>query len=168
MKKAAAILLALMLAACTHTQGQNTYNYNEVGQSKIVEFATVIRVKPVNINGQNTGAGAVAGATAGGVTGYQFGGGNGQVATTVAGAFLGGVAGHLAEQEMANKKGFAYTVVTEEKKTKEITQYQNDEDVVFKPGDRVMIETSGTYQRVLPTDNLPDTVKKPKGIKVVD
>jgi len=31
-----------------------------------------------------------------------------------------------------------------------------------------MIQTKGTYQRVLPTDNLPDTVQRPKGIKIVD
>ena len=158
----------LLLGACAKNPGQNQYNYNEVGQSTIVEFAQVVAVKPVDITGRNTGAGARAGALVGGVGGYQAGNGNGQLAATIGGAVAGAIAGHMIEQAAADQKGYEYVVVTEHKETKTIVQYQNEKDVVFKQGDRVMVQTKGTYQRVLSTDNLPAEIKRPKGIKIVD
>lgn len=167
-KLIASLFIATSLTACAKNPSQNTYNYNEVGQSVIVEFARVVAVKEVDIQGRNTGTGARAGALAGGTGGYQMGNGNGQVGGLIAGVIVGAVAGHIAEQELANKKGYEYVVVTEHKETKTIVQYQDEKDVVFKNGDRVMVQTKGTYQRVLPTDNLPDQIKPPKGIKIVD
>lgn len=168
MKKIATILLCLALSACAKNQGQNRYNYNEVGQSTIVEYAVIVKTKEVDITGRNTGTGAAAGALAGGVGGYQVGNGNGQLAATIGGAVIGAIAGGVAEQALADQKGYEYTIVTEDKKTKTVVQNQNKEDQVFKKGDRVMVQTTGTYQRVLPTDDLPDQVKRPKGIKIVD
>lgn len=168
MKIRNALLITFALAGCVKNPGQNQYNYNEVGQSTVVEFATVVSVKPVDITGRNTGAGAQAGAIAGGVGGYQVGNGNGQLAGAVAGAVVGAVAGHALEQAAANQKGYQYVVVTEHKETKTIVQYQDERDVVFKKGSRVMVQTSGSYQRVIPTDDLPDQIHRPKGIKIVD
>lgn len=162
------LLIPLLLTGCVRNVGQNNYNYKEVGQSVIVEFASVVKAKEVDITGRNTGAGAVAGGLAGGVAGYQVGNGNGQTAATIGGAVIGAVAGGIVEQQLANQKGYEYTVVTEHKKTKTIVQYQNPEDRVFKKGDRVMVQTTGTYQRVLETDDLPDQINRPKGIKIVD
>ncbi len=162
------LLIILLVSGCAKNQGQNQYNYNEVGQSTEVEFAQVVQVKQVDIQGRNTGTGAAAGMAAGSAAGYQVGNGNGQVGGLIAGMVIGGIAGHIAEQELANQKGYEYVVVTEHKKTKSIVQNQNPEDVVFKKGDRVMVQTTGAYQRVMPTDDLPDTVKKPKGINIVD
>ena len=164
----ASLLIATSLTACAKNPGQNQYNYNEVGQSTIVEFARVVAVKPVDITGRNTGAGAEAGAIAGGVGGYQVGNGGGQVAGALAGVLIGAVAGAVIEQEAANTKGYEYTVVTEHKETKTVVQYQSEKDVIFKTGERVMIQTKGTYQRVLPTDTLPEKIKRPKGIKIED
>jgi len=162
------IVLLVSLSSCQRNVGQNRYNYNEVGQSTIVEYAVVVKTKEIDITGRNTGTGATAGALAGGVGGYQLGNGNGQLATTIGGALIGAVAGSVAEQAIADRKGYEYTVVTEDKKTKTIVQNQNKEDAVFRKGDRVMIQTAGTYQRVLSTDDLPDQIKRPKGIKIVD
>jgi outer membrane lipoprotein SlyB len=161
-------LLLLALLGCAKNVSQNNYNYNEVGQSIIVEFAQIVHVKEVDITGRNTGTGAMIGASAGGATGYQFGNGSGQAATAIAGVVIGAIAGSAIEQAAANQKGYEYVVVTEHKKTKTIVQYQNPEDVVFRVGDRVMIQTKGTYQRVLPTDNLPTEIKRPKGISIID
>lgn len=169
MKKVLIIGLALLpLAACAPKPGQHQYNASDAGQSTEIEFAKVVKVKEVAIQDRDTGTGAAAGMAAGGVAGYQVGNGNGQLAGLIGGMIIGGIAGHLAEQELGNQKGYEYVVVTEHKKTKSIVQYQKPEDVVFKKGDRVMIQTSGTFQRVMPTDDLPDEVKKPKGIKIVD
>lgn len=162
------IPLSVLLFACNADPSQNRYNYNEVGQSVIVEFATVVAVKPVDITGRNTGAGALAGAAVGAGAGSYAGNGSGQGWAVAGGAVAGAIAGAVVEQQAANRKGYEYVVVTEHKQTKTIVQYQNEGDVVFKQGDRVMVQTKGTYQRVLPTDNLPDTIKRPKGINIVD
>lgn len=157
-----------LLTACAADPSQNRYNYNEVGQSTVVDFATVVAVKPVEITGRNTGTGMLVGATAGGLAANQVGGGSGKTAATVGGVVAGAAVGAIAEQMIADKKGYEYLVVTERKETRTIVQHQAPEDIVFNVGDRVMVQTSGTYQRVLPTTGLPDSVKKPQGIKIVD
>lgn len=167
MKKILSILLIIpILAACQPAYTQNRYSYGEVGQNVEIEFARVVRVKPIDIQGKNTGLGMNAGMLAGSAAGYQFGNGNGQLAGMIAGLVIGGIAGHIAEQEAQNQRGFEYIVVTEHKKTKSIVQYQAEGDIVFKKGDRVMVQTSGTYQRVMPTDDLPASITKAKGIEV--
>lgn len=158
----------LMLVACAKSPDQNRYNYNEVGQSVIAEFATIVSVKEVDITGRNTGAGALAGAAAGAGGASYMGNGSGSAWAAAGGAIAGAAIGAAVEQAAADRKGYEYIVVTEEKKTKTIVQNQSPTDVVFKPGDRVLVQTKGSYQRVMPTENLPDTVKKPKGFNIVD
>ncbi len=170
MKKLIVIALCapFALAACAKDPSQNRYNYNEVGQSVIAEFATVASVREVDITGRNTGAGALAGAAAGAGGGSYVGNGSGSAWGAAGGALAGAAIGYAVEQSVADHKGYEYIVVTEEKKTKTIVQNQAPQDRVFKAGDRVLVQTKGTYQRVLPTDSLPDTVKKPKGFNIVD
>jgi hypothetical protein len=40
--------------------------------------------------------------------------------------------------------------------------------VTSAPGDRVMVQVSGTYQRVLAAGSLPEEIKRPMDLKVVD
>ena len=162
------LLPCVLLIACARQPGQNQYNYNEVGQSVVVEFAVIAAAKQIDITGRNTGTGALAGAAIGAGAGSYAGNGSGSIWTTAGGALAGAAAGAIAEQAAADRKGYEYVVVTEDKKTKTIVQNQNANDVVFKPGDRVMIQTRGTYQRVLPTDNLPDQIKRPHGITITE
>lgn len=161
-------VVLIFLAGCVHNQGQNTYNYNEVGQSSIVEYATVVKVKSVEINGRNTGGGGLVGGLAGAGAGSYVGNGSGSVWAAGAGALLGIAVGSAAEQAAANQKGYEYTIVTEHKSTKTVVQYQNEKDIVFKPGDHVMLQTTGEFQRLLTADDLPEEIKRPKGIKIVD
>lgn len=158
----------LFLSACEVNPSQNRYKYNEVGQSVIIEFATIVRTREVDITGFNSGGGALAGAAVGAGAGAYGGSGSGQAWSTLAGALVGGVAGVAVEQAARDAKGIEYVLVTEKGKTKTIVQYLEDEEEVFAKGDRVMVQTKGTYQRVLSTKGLPDTVKRPKGIEVID
>jgi outer membrane lipoprotein SlyB len=41
-------------------------------------------------------------------------------------------------------------------------------DPSIRPHQRVMIQTSGQYQRVLPADDMPESIKRPKKIRVTD
>jgi outer membrane lipoprotein SlyB len=164
----ATVLVAAVLVSGCVDSGQNRYSYNDVGKTSVVQFGTVLAVRPIDITGQNTGAGAIAGGAAGGLAGNQFGHGGGKAGATLAGALVGLAAGAIAEQALSDRKGLEYTIVLENGKTVTIAQEHSEKDRVFAAGERVMVQASGTYQRVLPADNLPTEIARPKGIKVTD
>lgn len=158
----------LMLAGCAVQDGQSQYSYKDVGQSTLTDFATVIAVREVGITGENTGAGALVGAGVGAGAGSYAGSGSGDAWAIAGGALAGAVIGSMAEQAAANRKGYEYVLTKENGQTITIVQNQNPEDRILQPGERVMVQTSGSYQRVLPASHLPEQIKRPKGIKVVD
>ncbi len=169
MKKIIALLLiTAQLTACVPNSSQNQYNAHEVGRNVDMEFGKIIRVREVKIQQENTGIGATGGMLAGAAAGSTIGGGDGQAAAIIGGLIIGAIAGGIAEQHLQNQVGYEYLVATKSKKVKKILQNQHKDDVVFQKGDQVMIETSGGFQRVLPMDDLPEKVKKPKGITVTD
>lgn len=168
MKKLGLAVLLLALAGCATNPGQSQYKWNEVGQSTLVEFGTVIQVREVGITGPNSGVGALAGTAAGAAVGSQIGQGSGNTAAIIGVAIAGAIAGSALEQAAANTTGMEYVITTEKGRTMTVVQNMNKGDVVLPPGSRVMVQTSGSYQRVLPADTLPTEIKRPKGIKVVD
>ena len=149
--------ILLLITACTPDLGQNLYTdkytgvEKEIGHATQLEFATVIRAKEITIyrkaawqsigNDGITGLGVGVGAVAGGLIGATIGNGIGEIASIVGGVVIGGTGGEIAEQEFDKHKGYEYIIITEHKKTKLIIQYANPDDVVFKKGDRVMLET---------------------------
>lgn len=183
----AALLLALTLGACANTS-QNTYNAAEVGKATTVTFGTILGARQVDIKGENTGLGAIGGAAVGAGVGTEFGQGTGNAWATGLGAVAGLAAGALAEQELADRKGIEYTLTLESGETLTIVQEQAPTDRVFSAGERVMVQSNcpamtekarndmettwlarcDGYQRILPASHLPDTIKRPKGVKVVD
>ena len=120
------------------------------------------------IRDRNSGAGALVGAAAGAGAGSYIGSGDGTVWAVAGGALLGAAAGAAAEQAAANSIGVEYVITTEKGRTMTLTQNMNKGDVMVQAGQRVMVQTSGSYQRVLPADALPTEIKRPQGIKVVD
>ena len=157
----------LVVAGCQRP-GQNVYSYSEVGKASLVNFGTIVAVREVDVQGQNTGAGALVGGAAGGIAGNQIGRGGGNAAATLAGVVIGGVAGALAEQAAANRKALEYTVTLQTGATITVVQDHNEGERVLQPGDRVMVQVAGGTQRVLPADNLPTEIKRPAGITVTD
>jgi outer membrane lipoprotein SlyB len=148
------IVITSMLVGCANNQGQNRYNASEAGKAVEVEYAKVLSVKKVAITGENTGIGGVAGGLAGGIAaGGNMGQGGGALIAAIAGAVIGGVVGSIAEQELQNTVGYEYRIkVDGEKKAKSIVQNQHKDDVVFKKGDRVIVQLQGDYQRIVEAD----------------
>lgn len=166
MKKTLAACLALtLLTGCQHP-GQNRYGYQDVGKATHVAFGTVVSFRPVAITGKNTGTGALAGAAGGALGGSYIGNGGGSIGGMIAGALVAGIAGHMAEQALQNYDGVEFVVTLENGETMTIVQTAEPESAAIKEGDRVMVQTSGEYQRVLPAKHLPERVKKAKRIKV--
>lgn len=65
---------------------------------------------------------------------------------------IGALIGSAIENEIANEQGYQYIIRTNKGKTKTITPNQASDDVVFKAGDRVLVQISGKYQRVIPVN----------------
>jgi outer membrane lipoprotein SlyB len=168
MKSITTACLALaLLTGCTQP-GQNRYGYQDVGHGAVVKFGTVITSREVDITGQNTGVGATAGALGGALGGSYIGNGGGSLAGMLAGALVAGVAGHMAEQAISDHKGIEYVVTEEDGQTVTVVQNKIDGESVLKKGQRVMVQTGLGYERVLPADDLPTKIKRPKKIAVED
>lgn len=148
----ASLILLCALAACAPEDSQNQYSYRDVGQSSVVHYGRVVNARPVNITGENTGTGGLVGAGVGGGLGAYTGGGSGQIWTTAAGALAGALAGSAAEQKMASRTGIEYIVTLDNGQTLTLVQNKASNEPVFPPGARVMVQTQGSYQRVLPAN----------------
>lgn len=157
----------VFLSGCAH-RSQNNYNYDEVGKSSAVSFGTVVAVREIDITGQNTGLGAVGGAAAGAGIGSQIGSGSGNAAAVVGIAVAGAIAGAVAEQAISDRKGIEYTITLQTGITLTIVQEAPADERIMAVGERVMVQNSGGYQRVLSAQALPTEIKRPQGIKVID
>lgn len=103
-----------------------------------MQLGTVVAVRNVDIAGQNMTAGSGVGAVAD------------------------------AAPVLAARGGIAYTVALENGKTVTILQEQRKNTKPFATGDRVMVQARGVQQRVLPIENPPAELARPKGGNVVD
>jgi outer membrane lipoprotein SlyB len=173
MKHPLAVTLAvtaslLASAGCAQKSSQNTYNYNEVGRAASVTFGSVVSARMVDINGKNTGVGALLGGAAGAGAGSYIGNGSGSIWGAAAGAVIGAVAGGAAEQATSNRRGIEYLVMLESGEAMTVVQDIANDEQPIAAGSRVMVQNSGGYQRVLPADNLPTQVARPQGMTVVD
>ncbi len=167
-------LCVVALAGCKERPGQNTYRAGEVGSSRAVEFGTVLNVRQVNVTGENSGTGTLLGGGLGAAGGSYVGKGDGNAWATAGAAIVGAVAGHYAEQEMNDRQGLEYVVNLQSGETKTIVQEIIAGDVVFKAGDKVMLQYCDAgedsrkcadgkqYQRLLPVQKLPPYAKKKK------
>ena len=87
--------------------------------------------------------GAVAGAVVGGAFGSTVGGGTPEnLAVGIAGAIAGGVLGHALERGLTDDQATEYVVRTDHGET--LTLIQGN-DVLFAPGQRVMMVYGGGY-----------------------
>ncbi|WP_207261738.1 hypothetical protein [Desulfovibrio sp. Huiquan2017] len=160
-----AALVLISLCACQYST-QTRYNYSEVGQVQVVQFGTVVAVRDIDIYGENSGATALAGAAGGAALGAGTGNGFSSVAGGVAGAAAGAALGSGLEQAIRRRGGVEYTVVLQNGKTITVAQNVSEKDTILEINDRVMVQINGQYQRVLPANNLPEEIEKPKGIKL--
>ena len=120
-------MVASTTAGC-YQNSQSRYSYQEVGQSTVVEFGTVVAMRQVDITGQNTGVGALGGAAAGGIGGSTIGRGAGNAGAILGGVLIGAAVGALAEQALADRTGLEYTITLSNGKTITIVQeHKKDE-----------------------------------------
>ncbi|MEM9783481.1 MAG: hypothetical protein AAF899_13525 [Pseudomonadota bacterium] len=162
-----ALAALLVLGACA-PQSQTRYDAVEVGRPLFVEFATVLAVREVRIQGKNSGIGGALGATAGGFALSPVGQGTGRAGAILGGALAGLALGVVAEQLVSNRTGVEYTLTLEDGRTVVIVQNLGSEDEILAPGDRAIIQQGRRFQRVLPANDLPEEIRRPRGVAVFE
>ncbi len=140
-KKSLIILLFLFAAAslltsCVSSRSAQVYSRDQAMQEMRVNYGTVQSVRPVQIEGTQSGVGAVGGGVTGGVLGSMVGGGRGQVLGAVVGALGGAAAGAMLEEGVTKKNALEITV---ELDSGEILSVVQEADLEFYAGERVRV-----------------------------
>jgi outer membrane lipoprotein SlyB len=141
------VAAAAALAGCMTHESANVYDKHEAGREQTVRSATVEQVRKVQIAGTQSGVGAAAGGAVGGIAGSGVGEGRASSAVAVLGAVAGGVAGNVLENKATTKDALEITVRLESGELRAIVQ---EADVMFTPGQRVRLLSSGGVTRVTP------------------
>ena len=123
------------LAACT-TSNPDVVRRYETQRLSQVNDATVLSVRPVTVEGSQSGLGAGAGAVAGGVAGSTIGGHRDSIVGGVVGAVVGGVLGNAVEIVVQMRNGERRAIV------------QGAGGEAFAPGDPVVLVTTGGRTRI--------------------
>lgn len=126
----------------------SSYSRAEARQVQQVQYATVVSVNPVVIEGRSDGiAGTGAGAIVGGLAGSRVGGGTGQKIAGVLGAVVGGIAGQAIEEKTTRRQGQEITLRLSNGETIAVVQ-EVDNQRFFRPGEQVRLLRRGGVVRV--------------------
>lgn len=145
MKKLLLIALTAALAACT-TTSPDVIQRGDAQRLSQVQDAVVLNVRPVVVDGSQSGIGGAAGAVAGGVAGSSVGGSREQIVVGVLGAVAGAVIGNAAERYGTREQAYEIMVQLRNGERRAIVQAQGNE--TFQPGDQVVLVSTGSTTRV--------------------
>lgn len=136
---------AIVLGGCASSMSGSAYPRAQARQAMEVRMGVVDSVRPVQLEGSESGTGTLAGAIIGGVAGSNVGGGKGAIIATILGAVAGGMTGTAIEEDVTKKPGLEITVRLDDGRLLAVTQ---EADETFRPGDRVRVLTGRGTTRV--------------------
>jgi len=139
------VALTLALAACATSDPNVVPVYGAQRMSHVYD-ATVLSVRPVTIDGSQSGIGAGAGAIVGGIAGSSVGGGTGSAIASVLGAVVGGVAGNAIERDSTRQNGVEIIVQLRDGQRRAVTQAATAD--AWAPGDPVILIVTGGNVRI--------------------
>jgi outer membrane lipoprotein SlyB len=145
MRQLLSALAVAALAACTTSNPDVVRRYETQRLSQVYD-ATVLSVRPVTVEGGQSGIGAGAGAVAGGVAGSTIGGHRDSIVGTVVGAVIGGVVGNAVEKGATRENAVEIVVQLKNGERRAIVQGAGGE--AFGPGDPVVLVTTGGRTRI--------------------
>jgi outer membrane lipoprotein SlyB len=108
--------------------------------------ATVLSVRPVTVEGTQSGVGSVAGGVVGGVAGASVGGRREGIIVGVLGAVAGAVAGNALERSTTREDAVEILLQLRNGERRAIVQARGNE--ILQPGDAVIFVTTGGKSRV--------------------
>jgi outer membrane lipoprotein SlyB len=161
----------LRLAACATSDPNVVPVYGAQRMSHVYD-ATVLSVRPVTIDGSQSGIGAGAAAIAGGIAGSAVGGGSGSAIASVLGAVIGGVAGNAIERDSTRQNGVEIIVQMRDGQRRAVIQAATAD--AWAPGDPVIVIVTGGNARIarapqaapVPANPAPTAYPAPQGYPV--
>ena len=148
--------LVATLGACA-TSSPDVVQRGDAQRMSQVQDGTVLSIRPVTIDGSQSGIGTGAGAVVGGVAGSSIGGRRDSVVGGILGAVVGGVIGNAAERTGTRENGVEILVQLRNGERRAIVQTQGAE--AMAPGDAVVLVTTGGKTRVT---RAPAVVQAPR------
>lgn len=145
MKSLVAPLALVVLAACS-TTSPDVIQRNDAQRLSQVQDATVLSVRPVTVEGSQSGGGAAAGGVIGGVAGSTVGGHREGIAVGILGAVAGAVVGNALERTSTREDAVEVLVQMKNGERRAIVQAKGNETLVA--GDPVVLVTTGGKTRV--------------------
>jgi len=142
-----ALAVPLALGACAPTNTNSTYTSADIGRTAQISYGVIVSMRPVTVQAQNTGVGALGGAAVGGVAGSFIGRNNvgANILGAVGGALIGGLAGNAIENSAGRGQAIEF-IIQEDGAPQPISVVQTNEDD-FRPGERVVL-TRGARTRI--------------------
>jgi outer membrane lipoprotein SlyB len=140
-----ALATAASLAACT-TTSPDVIQARDAQRLSTVVDATVLSVRPVTVDGTQSGIGSAAGAVAGGVAGSSVGGRREGIVVGVLGAVVGGVIGNAVERSATREDAVEILVQLNSGERRAVVQAKGSENIAA--GDAVILVTTGGKVRV--------------------
>ena len=165
------VALALALAACATSDPNVVPVYGAQRMSHVYD-ATVLSVRPVTIDGSQSGVGAGAGAIIGGIAGSTIGANSGAAIASMVGAVVGGVAGNAIERDSTKQNGVEIIVHMRDGQRRAVIQGVTSD--AWAPGDPVIVIVTGGNARIarapqaapVPTYPAPAAYPAPQGYPV--
>lgn len=145
-KWVAVMLVAVFLGACA-SSSPDVIQRGDAQRMAKVEDAVVLSVRPVVVDGSQSGVGAAVGGVTGAIGGYAASGvrREGQVLGILAGV-AGAAAGNAIERMATKEDALELLVQLKGGERRAIVQAQGNES--FVPGDAVILVTTGNKVRV--------------------
>lgn len=137
----------VLLSGCTFPSAGPTLPPSQAGQLQQRAVATVIKVKPVTIDGQRTNLGQYGGAVVGGAAAVPSGGigGRGDALAVAGASILGAVAGQAVEELATRQRAQEVTIEMANGDVFVIVQPVPPE---FQVGDKVHVISGGSGARL--------------------
>ena len=145
MKHLVTSLALVALAACS-TTSPDVIQRGDAQRLSQVQDATVLSVRPVTVEGSQSGGGAAAGGVIGGVAGSSVGGHRENIAVGILGAVAGAVVGNAVERSATREDAVEVLVQMRNGERRAIVQAKGNEQLVA--GDPVILVTTGGKTRV--------------------
>lgn len=144
---AAGLAMVAALSACS-TTSPDVIKPGDAQRLSQVADAVVLGVRPVTVEGSQSGVGAATGAVVGGIGGSMASSHNPtSAAVAVVGAVVGGVVGNAAERFGTRESALEILLQMPNGERRAIVQAAGSE--TFLPGDAVILVTTGGKTRVM-------------------
>jgi outer membrane lipoprotein SlyB len=134
------------LAAC-QTANPDVVSRYDAQRMSSVQDATVLSIRPVTLQGRDTGVGTVSGAVIGGIAGSNVGGPRTGGIVGIAGAIVGGLVGNAVERDATQRQAVEILVQLKNGERRSVVQGVGSD--AFAVGDPVIMVTTGARTRVM-------------------